>query len=201
MPAVRQPQRKFLIVLFTPSLARRGRVTGRTLSRYCAYSERTMARQCRAAFNWPEFPQPGLTAAREPTADLLSVQAASFMPKSGKQTVGRGHFFTGGANRAERGLESSPLAVVAVSRRGAFTLAGAQTPPDKADASKGPRAEATRREFSKQHLHAQRHRLPAGIHSQCGEGYFAKPKSVDEGGALNRQPSTTLRHDAKWLLL
>src|SRR5262245_52242443 len=45
MPAVRQPQRKFLIVLFTTILALRGRVTGRNLSRYCAYSERTIARK------------------------------------------------------------------------------------------------------------------------------------------------------------
>ncbi len=33
MPAVRQPQRKFLAVLFATILALRGRVTGRNLSR------------------------------------------------------------------------------------------------------------------------------------------------------------------------
>jgi len=62
------------------------------------------------------------------------VQDASFIPKSGKQTFGLGHFFNGCTNRAERGLEISTLAVVDVSRRCAFTLAVAQTPPGKADA-------------------------------------------------------------------
>ncbi len=55
MPAVRQPQRKFLMVLFATILALRERVTGRNLSRYCDYSERTIARQFRASFDWPEF--------------------------------------------------------------------------------------------------------------------------------------------------
>ena len=45
------------MVLFATILALRGRVTGRNLSRYCDYSERTIARQFRAAFDWPEFPQ------------------------------------------------------------------------------------------------------------------------------------------------
>ena len=63
MPAVRQPQRKFLAVLFATILALRGRVTFRNLSRYCAYSERTMARQFRASFAWPDFHQRVITAA------------------------------------------------------------------------------------------------------------------------------------------
>jgi hypothetical protein len=53
MPTDRQPQRKFLAMLFATILALRGRVTGRNLSRYCAYSERTLARQFRASFAWP----------------------------------------------------------------------------------------------------------------------------------------------------
>jgi hypothetical protein len=51
MPAVRQPQRKFLVAVFTTILALRGRVTSRNLSRYCDYSERTIARQFRATFD------------------------------------------------------------------------------------------------------------------------------------------------------
>jgi hypothetical protein len=85
MPAVRQPQRKFLAVLLTTILALRGRVTCHNLSRYCEYSERTIARQFRAPFDWPDFPQYVLTAALEPRAELTSAQDASFMPKSSKQ--------------------------------------------------------------------------------------------------------------------
>jgi hypothetical protein len=39
------------MVLLTTILALRGRVTGRNLSRYCGYSERTIARQYRATFD------------------------------------------------------------------------------------------------------------------------------------------------------
>src|SRR5713226_3036914 len=71
MPALRQPQRKFLAVLFATILALRGRVTGRNLSRYCDYSERTMARQFRAAFDWPDFHQ------RVPAGATLKLRADS----------------------------------------------------------------------------------------------------------------------------
>src|SRR5262245_27726998 len=110
MPAVGQPQRKFLVVLFATLLALRGRGTFRKLSRYCDDSERTLARQFRRSFDWPDFPQRVMSAALDPRAELLSVQAAAVMPKSGKQTVGLGPFFNGWANRAERGLEIATLA-------------------------------------------------------------------------------------------
>src|ERR1700752_2712469 len=158
MPAVGQPQRKFLMVLFTTILALRGRVTGRNLSRYCDYSERTIARQFRAAFDWPDFHQRVLTTALDPRSELISAQDASFIPKSGKQTFGLGHFFNGCAGRAERGVEISTVAVVDVTRRCAFTLAVAQTPPGKKVTKAAP--EETRVDFYKQQLHAHRHRLP-----------------------------------------
>jgi hypothetical protein len=66
IPAVSQPQRKFLAVLFVTILALRGRVTGRNLSRYCEYSERTMARQFRAPFDWPDFHQRVIEDANRP---------------------------------------------------------------------------------------------------------------------------------------
>jgi DDE superfamily endonuclease len=201
MPGVRQPQRKFLLVLFTTILALRGRVTGRNLSRYCAYSERTIARQFREPFDWSEFHQRLITAALDPRSELISAQDASFIPKSGKQTFGLGHFFNGCAKRAERGLEISTLAVVDVTRRCAFTLAVAQTPPGKADARKAQRVEETRMDFYKQQLHDQRHRLPSTIRYHCVDGYFAKQKYIDEVVALKLHPITKLRHDANCLFL
>src|SRR5215813_7848063 len=101
MPAVRQPQRKFLAVLFTTILALRGRVTCRNLSRYCEYSERTVARQFRATFDWPDFHQRVMTAALDTRSELISAQDASFIPKSGKQTFGLGHFFFSGSTPTE----------------------------------------------------------------------------------------------------
>jgi len=183
-------------MLFTTILALRGRVTGRNLSRYCEYSERTIARQFRAAFEWPDFHERVLTAALDPHSEVLSVQDASFIPKSGKQTFGLGHFFNGCANRAERGLEIATLAVVEVTRRCAFTLAVAQTPPGEDKSRNSQAAEETRIDFYKQQLHDQRARLPERVQYHCVEGYFAKKKYIDEVVTLKLPPITKLRTDA-----
>ena len=57
MPGLGQPQQKFLATLFVTILVLRGRVNFRNLSRYCDYSERTIARQFRTPFDWPDFHQ------------------------------------------------------------------------------------------------------------------------------------------------
>jgi DDE superfamily endonuclease len=199
IPGLSQPQRKFLATLFVTILVLRGRVNFRNLSRYCDYSERTIARQFRAPFDWPDFHQRVLMTALDPRAELVSAHDASFIPKSGKQTFGLGHFFNGCASRAERGLEMSTLAVVEVTRRCAFPLAVAQTPPGE-EATKTAQEE-TRVDFYKQQLHAHRHRLPPSIKYHCVDGYYAKKKYIDEVGGLDLHAITKLRSDADCLFL
>jgi hypothetical protein len=199
MPGLSQPQRKFLATLFVTILVLRGRVNFRNLSRYCDYSERTIARQFRAPFDWPDFHQHVLKTALDPRSELISAHDASFLPKSGKQTFGLGHFFNGCASRAERGLEISTLAVVDVTRRCAFTLAVAQTPPGE-EATKTAQEE-TRVDFYKQQLHAHRHRLPPSIKYHCVDGYYAKKKYIDEVVGLDLHAITKLRSDADCLFL
>jgi hypothetical protein len=162
MPGLGQPQRKFLATLFVTIFVLRGRVTFRHLSRYCDYAERTIARQFRAPFDWPDLHQRVLMTALAPHAALLSAPDASFLSKSGKPTCGLGHCFNGCASRAERGLEMSPRAVVDGTRRGALTLASAQTPPGAGAIQAEP--DATRVDFSTQQRRAHRHRLPPGVH-------------------------------------
>jgi hypothetical protein len=199
MPGVGQPQQKFLATLFVTILVLRGRVNFRNLSRYCDYSERTIARQFRAPFDWPDFHQRVLMTALAPHSELISAHDASFISKSGKQTFGLGHFFNGCASRAERGLEISTLAVVDVTRRCAFTLASAQTPPGE-EAIQAEREE-TRVDFYKQQLREHRHRLPPGVHYHCVDGYYAKKKYIDEVVSLNLHAITKLRSDADCLFL
>jgi DDE superfamily endonuclease len=199
MPGLSQPQRKFLATLFVTILVLRGRVNFRNLSRYCDYSERTIARQFRAPFDWPDFHQHVLMTALDPRAELVSAHDASFLPKSGKQTFGLGHFFNGCASRAERGLEISTLAVVDVTRRCAFTLAVTQTPPGE-EATKTAQEE-TRVDFYKQQLHAHRHRLPPSVKYHCVDGYDAKKKYIDEVVGLDLHAITKLRSDADCLFL
>ena len=168
MPGLGQPQRKFLATLCVTILVLRGRVNFRHLSRYCDYSERTIARQFREPFDWPDFHQRVLMTALDPRAELVSAHDASFIPKSGKQTCGLGHFFNGCASRAERGLEIATLAVVDITRRCAFTLAVSQTPPGEDATQAEP--EDTRVDFYKQHLRAHRHRLSPSITAHGGDG-------------------------------
>jgi hypothetical protein len=201
MPAGSQPQRKFLATLFATILTLRGRINFRNLSRYCGYSERTIARQFRVSFAWPDFHQRVMTAALDPRSDLISAQDASFIPKSGKQTFGLGYFFNGCANRAERGLEISTLAVVDVTRRCAFTLAVAQTPPGADEATSEQEEAETRIDFYKQQLRDQRPRLPERVKYHCVDGYVAKKKYLDEVVALKLHPITKLRSDANCLFL
>jgi hypothetical protein len=196
MPAVRQPQRKFLAVLFATILALRGRVTGRNLSRYCDYSERTIARQFRTTVDWPDFHPRVMTAGLDLRAEFISAQDASFIPKSGKQTFGLGHFFNGCAHRGERGLEISTLAVVDVARRCAFTLAVAQTPPGAGEGTSQQEEDETRVDFYKQQLRDQRQRLPPRVPCHCVDGYFAKKKYIDAVIALQLHPIPKGRHDA-----
>jgi hypothetical protein len=199
MPGLGQPQRKFLATLFVTILVLRGRVNFRNLSRYCAYAERTIARQFREPFDWPDFHQRVLRMALDPRSELVSAHDASFIPKSGKQTFGLGHFFNGCTSRAERGLEISTLAVVDVTRRCALTLAVAQTPPGEQATKAEP--DDTRVDFYTQQLHEHRHRLPPSITYHCVDGYYAKKKYMDEVVSLDLHAITKLRSDADCVFL
>jgi hypothetical protein len=198
-PGLGQPQRKFLATLLVTILVLRGRVNFRNLSRYCDYSERTIARQFREPFDWPAFHQRVLRTALDPHSELVSAHDASFITQSGKQTFGLGHFFNGCTNRAERGLEISTLAVVDVTRRCAFTLAVAQTPSGEDATQAEP--EDTRVDFYTQQLRAHRHRLPPSITYHCVDGYYAKKKYLDEVVSLELHAITKLRSDADCLFL
>jgi hypothetical protein len=199
MPGLGQPQRKFLATLFVTILVLRGRVNFRNLSRSCDYSERTIARQFREPFDWPDFHQRVLRTALDPRSELISAHDASFIPKSGKQTFGLGHFFNGCTSRAERGLEISTLAVVDVTRRCALTLAVAQTPPGEKATKAEP--DDTRVDFYKQQLREHRHRLPPSITYHCVDGYYAKKKYIDEVASLDLHAITKLRSDADCVFL
>jgi hypothetical protein len=95
MPAVRKPQAKVLATWFATILARRGRGNCRPRSRSGDAGARTMARQVRRGFAWPDCQQRVITVARVPCAAVLSAQEASCIPQSGQQTCGLGPCCTG----------------------------------------------------------------------------------------------------------
>jgi hypothetical protein len=201
MPAVRKPQAKVLATWFATILARRGRGNCRPRSRSGDAGARTMARQVRRGFAWPDCQQRVITVARVPCAAVLSAQEASCIPQSGQQTCGLGPCCTGCPSRAARGLQVSTLAVVDGTRRGACTRAVAQTPPGD-DATGSPQAkEATSVDGYRQPRRAQRHRFPPQVTSPGVDGSWAQQPSLDEAVRLALHPMTTLRGDADCRLL
>ena len=199
MPGLGLPPRKFLATVFVTILVLRGRVNVRHLRRDGDDSARTIARQFREPFDWPALHQRVLMTALDPRSAVVSAQDASFLPTRGQQTFGLGHFFTGCASRAERGVEVSTRAVVEVTRRCALTLAVAQTPPGEAATKAKP--EESRVDFDTQPLRAPRQRLPPSLIYHGVDGSDAKQQSLAEVVSLKLHAITQRRSAAHcWCL-
>jgi hypothetical protein len=194
MPGLGLPQRKFLTTLLVTILDLRGRVNFRILSHDCDDSERIIARQVREPLDWPAVHQRVLMTMLDLCSEVVSAHDASCIPKSGKQTFGLGHICNGCASRAERGLEIATLAVVDVTRRCAFTLAVAQTPPGE-EATKA-KPEESRVDFYTQQLRAPRHRLPPSVIYHGVDDYDAKKTYLDEVVSFTLHAITKRRSDA-----
>jgi hypothetical protein len=194
LPRLTKPQRKFVTALLLTILALRGRVNFRNLARYGAYDERTYGRQFRRSFPWVEFHRRVLTRAIAPAHEVIVVQDASFVPKSGKKTYGLDRFWNGCASRAERGLEISTLAVVDVTQQAAYALAVAQTPPTP-ELTKAQSA-ATRVDVAAQQVVQQRAQLPPAVRHCVVDGWYAKLKYVDSVVDSGLEVITKLRCDA-----
>jgi hypothetical protein len=194
MPGLAKPQAKFIEALILTILALRGRVNYRNLSRYCQFSERTLARQFQRQFDWPLFNHFAMNAVLKPSSSLIAAQDASFLPKSGNKTYGLDRFFNSSASRCERGLEVSTLAVVDVTRNCAYTLAAAQTPPLQ-ELTKTDK-ELSRVDFYLAQLQQHRHLLPASVKYLAADGFYAKQKYVDGVRDCGLHLITKLRVDA-----
>ena len=155
-----------------------------------------MARQCRRCFAWPAFHPRVLTVARAPRSAVLSAPEAACLPPSGHQTCGLGPCCNGCPSRAERGLDSSTRAGVAVTRRGACTRAVAQTPPGAAETGSPPAQAETRVACSRQPRRAPRHRLPPQVPSHGVAGYDAKKQYLDAVVRRTLQAIPTVRSAA-----
>jgi hypothetical protein len=194
MPGLAKPQAKFIEVLIATILALRGRVNYRNLSRYCFYSQRTLARQFQCQFSWSMFNHLTMKSALKPSSTLIAAQDATFIPKSGKKTYGLDRFFNGCSGRAERGLEVSTLAVVDVTGNCAYTLAASQTPPQQ-ELAKADK-ELSRVDFYLAQLQKHRPMLPTAVKYLAADGFYAKQKYVDGVRACDLHLITKLRVDA-----
>ena len=79
MPGISQPQKKFLITLFSTILLVYGKVNFTNLSRYSCLSEKTYRRHFLKSFNFPQFNQYFLEKALNPEHTVIAVIDCSFL--------------------------------------------------------------------------------------------------------------------------
>jgi hypothetical protein len=128
MPGISQPQKKFLVILFSTILLVYGKVNFTNLSRYSYLSEKTYRRHFLKSFNFPQFNQYFLELALNPEHTVIAVIDCSFLRKSGKKTDGKAYFYNGVAGKSEQGLEISVISIVEIETRLSYSLSVQQTP-------------------------------------------------------------------------
>ena len=125
---ITNPQRQFLLNLFTTLLSLRGKVTFRNLSRYSDHSARTYARQFDQAFDFIGLNRALIEAIVPLDAPRLIAFDPCFIPKAGKHTPELGYFWNGCHSRAEKGLEVSAFSVIDLAHHTGYALSVEQTP-------------------------------------------------------------------------
>jgi len=218
MPGISQPQKKFLITLFSTILFVYGKVNFTNLSRYSCLSEKTYRRNFLKSFNFPQFNQYFLEKALNPEHTVIAVIDCSFFRKSGKKTDGKAYFYNGVAGKSEQGLEISVISIVEIESRLSYSLSVQQTPsrPQKKPAKKLPQnskncwskkkcqkpesqssePDITRVDDSAQHLKNTRYFFPSSVRYLVADGYYYRSKFWEAVRELNLNFIGKLRVDA-----
>lgn len=218
MPGISQPQKKFLITLFSTILLVYGKVNFTNLSRYSYLSEKTYRRHFLKSFNFTQFNQYFLESALNPEHTVIAVIDCSFLRKSGKKTDGKGYFYNGVAGKSEQGLEISVISIVEIESRLSYSLSVQQTPsrPQIKPVKKLPQnpkncwskksrkkqepqsstPDITRVDDYAQHLKNTRYFFPNSVRYLVADGYYYRSKFWEAVRDLNLDFIGKLRSDA-----
>jgi hypothetical protein len=188
-PAIRKPQRSFLLSFHRALSHRHGKATRSNLARHSGPSERAQSRWEKRP---PDFPALALSALHH--ADLLShpfalVLDASFLSKSGKKTWGVGSFWNGCHSRVERGLEISALALVDLQDETAYPLSCKQTPASFED-------DESRTSFAISQIKEIKPILPKQVKYLLVDGAYTSEEFVNGVQELSLHVIGKLRSDA-----
>lgn len=192
LSGIRKSQKKFLVILFKTVFSMSGRVNFLNMSRYSTLSERTFRRHFSREFDFLSFNSQAISRVYDASHDYILVSDASFIPKSGKETYGLGHFWNGIESRHAKGLEISSFALVDVSAKTAYTLKVDQVPPlaegseqSAIDFFVSQLSDLKRAEFT--------FPLPRYL---AVDGAYSKKKFVDGAALLGFEVISRLRKDA-----
>lgn len=175
LAGVSKPQQKFLEVLFSTLLVVHSAINFLSLGRHSDLSERTFRRQFRKKFDFAAF-NLEVAARAQCTAPTTAAIDASFIRKSGKRTAHLAKFWHGTAQRAEKGLELSLIALINESGERAFALSAVQTPANVPKAL--GKARATRLDFYLAHFQQTIPHLPKSVRYLAADGEYACQKFV-----------------------
>ena len=205
---VSQPQKKFLVTLFTTILLMRGKVNFRNMSRYSNLCEKTYSRKYQEGFDFPEFNRILIEKGGMPEDEVIVATDSSYLKKSGKKTYGLDTFYDSIHNQPAKGLEVSNIAIINLSQNRAYTLSSRQTPPltelqndptikARKKGSISDEAKGTRMDFYLKHLQEDKKYIPENVNYFVGDGHYANQKFVDGVRSCNLHFVGKLRSDAQ----
>jgi hypothetical protein len=190
------PQKKFLLTLFSTLLVSCGRANFTNLSRYSHLSEKTYRRQYQRSFNFIKFNQQLIKQAIEPESPVILAVDCSFISKNGKKTYGLDYFYNGSASKAEKGLEISAMVVVDINRKAAYNLSVQQTPANIPSENKTEQLETTRINHYLNQLEATVPYFPTSLRYVVADGFYTKAKWINGVCDLKLEAIGKLRRDA-----
>jgi putative transposase len=171
-------QTRFLKALLSLWLAIPGRVNAINASRYGGWHEQTLRRWFSRPLGWPQLHMALVrllvqSKALDPRCVL--VMDASFIPKSGTHTQGKGSFWSGCLGRAEMGLELSCIALMSWGSHHVFPVSVKQTRPKTEKADRLTQYLSQLRAVFRAHRGWLRHHLRAVV----ADGQYAKKMFMD----------------------
>jgi hypothetical protein len=128
MPGISQPQKKFLITLFSTILLAYGKINFTNLGRYSYLSEKTYRRHFLKSFNSSQFNQYFLKEALNPEHTIIAVIECSFLRKSCKETDGKAYFYNSVTGKSEQELKISVISIAEIDTPLFYSLSVQQTP-------------------------------------------------------------------------
>ena len=126
MEGLKKPRKKFLLSIIILYLSIRGRYTFKGMSRYGDKNEKTYRHQFEKKFDFLAF---NLELAKSHLSERrVLIFDPCFIPKSGKQTPGKGKFWSGCLGKMAPGIEIGGLGVADLNNNTAISLEAIQTP-------------------------------------------------------------------------
>lgn len=178
MSNVCKAQRKFVLEMLIIILSTHGKINFRNMSRYTTYSEKTISRQFRKPFNFPEFNNKLIAEAIQQDAELISAYDQTFSEKSGEKTYGLDIFWQGSESRAKRGLEVGVLGVIDLGTRTGYAISAQQTPPLSEIRKDSSCVADSRIDVHVDHINRDAKYLPPSVLYLVVDGFFYKDKFV-----------------------